>query len=89
MARGKYRRRRERRQLLMGTSLENMGLPMRTVNALEQSGLRTAMDLVGKTEAELLSIPGIGPKTVEAILNAMSKVETEGGKLNEKEGQQT
>lgn len=66
-AKGKYRRKRERRQRMLETGVAELGLPTQTVHVLERAGIRTAGELFGKTEAELLAIPGIGPKTVEAI----------------------
>lgn len=66
MARGKYKRKRERKAQRQ-VSVGNLGLSSRTQNLLESSAIRTLADLLEKTDAELLAIKGIGPATLAEI----------------------
>ena len=75
MARGKYRRKRERqaqRQLLV----EALGFPTRLQNLLENNGIRTLADLVGKTDAELLGIKRLGSAAL-AEINRKKRISSE------------
>ena len=66
MARGKYKRKRERqaqRQIL----ISNLGLSTRLQNLLESNGISNLADLMEKTDDELLSIKGIGSAALTEI----------------------
>lgn len=71
LARGKYKKKRERKQKLLQTGVTELGLPAKTVHVLEQAGIHTVMELTGKSAKELQAIPGIGPKTAEVILEKL------------------
>ena len=47
--------------------LAEVGLPVRTVNALEESGIFTVEDAMAATDAELLDIANVGAKCVAEI----------------------
>ena len=61
-------------------SIENLCLPWRIVDALEQEGVTKITELCAMTEEELLEIWGIGGRSVEAIKEAL---EEEGLRLRE------
>ena len=66
MARGKYKRKRERRlQQIM--TINMLGLSARVLHLLEKNGILTIADLIRYSEADLISLPGIGPTAVEEI----------------------
>lgn len=48
-----------------------LGLPVRTVNALESLGILTVRALQAVSDAELLAVPGFGQKTIEEIREAL------------------
>lgn len=58
MARGKYKRKRER-QTQRQVPIGNLGFSTRLQNLLESNGILNLADLMGKTDAELLTIKGI------------------------------
>jgi len=53
--------------------LENLGLPTRVRNTLNKAGINTIGDLLGMTEDGLADIPGVGPQTLKAVTEALSK----------------
>ena len=61
-------------------SIENLCLPWRILDALEQEGVTKITELCAMTEEELLEIWGIGGRSVEAIKEAL---EEEGLRLRE------
>ena len=61
-------------------SIEDLCLPWRIKDALEQEGVTTITELCAMTEEELLGIWGIGARSVEAIKDAL---EEEGLRLRE------
>jgi Helix-hairpin-helix domain len=54
--------------------LDELGLSPSLVRRLEAAGLRSSEDLNALCERELLQIPGLGPRTVEAIKAALGPV---------------
>ena len=48
-------------------SLSDIGVSARWVNKFEEAGVVTVRDLVGKSESDLLGLPGIGQKAVEEV----------------------
>lgn len=57
-------------------SLEDLGLSTRVVNVLTEAGLETAqgiLDTLAEGEAELLSIPGVGGKTLEEVQEQLAE----------------
>ena len=55
-------------------SLAEIGLSVRTVNCLEDCGIFTVKDLLSCTPDRLLEIPNFGPKTLQAVYDALEKV---------------
>ena len=51
-------------------SLAEIGLPVRTVNCLEDQGIFTVGQLLNCTPQRLLEIPNLGEKTLETIYTA-------------------
>jgi large subunit ribosomal protein L21 len=49
---------------------EDLGKP--ATQALEKAGLTTLKKVAGKTEEELLALHGVGPKAVEALVEALA-----------------
>lgn len=66
MARGKYKRKRER-QAQRQVPIGNLGFSTRLQNLLESNGILNLADLMGKTDAELLTIKGIGSVALTEI----------------------
>jgi DNA-directed RNA polymerase alpha subunit len=54
--------------------LEGFGLSVRVINLLEQGGIVTLEDLLSHTQEQLLTKRQIGPGSVRAILDALSKL---------------
>lgn len=52
-------------------SIEDLGLSARTVKALNDGGIKTVSDLLGKTQEDLVEIKGIGEKAAVDILKAL------------------
>lgn len=66
MARGKYKRKRERqaqRQILVS----NLGFSTRLQDLLESNGISNLADLMEKTDDELLSIKELGSAALKEI----------------------
>ena len=66
MARGKYKRKRER-QAQRQVPIGNLGFSTRLQNLLESNGILNLADLMRKTDAELLTIKGIGSVALTEI----------------------
>ena len=66
MARGKYKRRRERR-ILRQVPIQSLGFTTRLQNLLEINGIVSLADLMEKSDIELLSIKGIGNSALAEI----------------------
>ena len=60
---------------MLDDHIGELGLEVRTVNALEKSSIFTLGDLLNCTPARLLEIPNFGSKTMETIY---SKLESKG-----------
>ncbi len=72
MARGKYARKRMRKQL-QAVALADLGLSAHTVKALSSAGLTRLADLAYRSEAELEAIHGIGSKAMVEIRNVRNE----------------
>ena len=72
MARGKYKRKRERAALL-DQPIDNLCLSGRVEKLLEQNGLYTVRDLANKRREDLSSIPGLGPASLAEIETAIRR----------------
>ena len=53
-------------------ALSDIGVSARWVNKFEEAGIVTVADLVGKTEDELIDLPGIGQKAVEEVKEGLA-----------------
>lgn len=51
----------------VGTTIRDLGLPVRAVSALTRAGVISIEDLAVLTRRELAAIPGLGPGTIAAI----------------------
>ncbi len=58
---------------LLGAPIEQLGLPKRTLNTLQEAGIKTVAELISKTEAEILSIKNLGEKTLQEIKEKLEK----------------
>lgn len=74
MARGKYKRQRERK-MLRATMIDELMLPPRVFNSLKSAGINTLADLICYSEDELKKIPGIGTGAMECIRTAITQKE--------------
>jgi len=52
---------------LLDEHIGELGLEVRTVNALEKAAIFTLSDLLNSTPTKLLAIPNFGHKTLETI----------------------
>ncbi|HID75409.1 MAG TPA: DNA-directed RNA polymerase subunit alpha, partial [Planctomycetaceae bacterium] len=50
-----------------------LGLPVRTVNCLEDHNVLTVKDLLDCTPEKLLSFPNFGEKTLEEVYRALER----------------
>jgi DNA-directed RNA polymerase subunit alpha len=55
-------------------STAEIGLPVRTVNCLEDHGVFTVQHLLDCTPAKLLSFPNFGEKTLEEVYRALEAI---------------
>ena len=55
-------------------SLAEIGLPVRTVNFLEEQEIFTVEHLLNSTPQRLLEIPNFGEKTLHAVYAALAKI---------------
>ena len=53
-------------------ALSDIGVSARWVNKFEEAGIVSVGDLVGKTEDELIDLPGIGQKAVEEVKEGLA-----------------
>jgi len=56
---------------LLGRSIDDCGLSVRSVNSLKNSGIRTVGDLVRCTQDQLLKVRNVGDKAVEEIADLL------------------
>jgi DNA-directed RNA polymerase subunit alpha len=57
---------------VLKTRIEELGLSVRTVNALSAANIRTLGGLAKKKESEILEISGLGVKGMQEIKKALS-----------------
>jgi DNA-directed RNA polymerase subunit alpha len=57
----------------LAMSTAELGLPVRTVNCLEDHNVLTVEDLLNCTPEKLLSFPNFGEKTLEEVYRALEK----------------
>lgn len=55
-------------------NIEEMGLSLRTINALSEARIKSAAGLSHKTEDDILNIEGMGPKGLKEIKKALKKL---------------
>ncbi len=56
---------------LKGTTIADLALPGRLARILDANGLTTLEALLGQNERELLALPGVGPGSLRALLDAL------------------
>ena len=56
---------------ILGRSIDDCGLSVRSVNSLKNSGIRTVGDLVRCTQDQLLKVRNVGDKAVEEIADLL------------------
>ena len=66
MSKGKYKRKRIRRQR-RETLIRDVDLPKRVITILEEAKICTLEDLDNATDEAIMGIPGIGKKAMEEI----------------------
>jgi hypothetical protein len=55
-------------------AVEELGLTLRTYNSLKRSGIHTLLDLVGKSEENLLNIKNFGSKSVIEVCDVLERL---------------
>jgi DNA-directed RNA polymerase subunit alpha len=63
----------EHLRLLLGRSIDDCGLSVRSINSLKNSNIRTLGDLVRNTEEQLLKVRNVGEKAVAEIAELLLK----------------
>ena len=58
---------------LLGKSIDDFGLSVRSVNSLKNSNIRTLGDLVRNTQDQLLKVRNVGDKAVEEIADLLAR----------------
>lgn len=58
---------------LLGRSIDDCGLSVRSVNSLKNSNIRTLGDLVRNTQDQLLKVRNVGDKAVEEIADLLTR----------------
>jgi len=58
---------------LLGRSIDDCGLSVRSVNSLKNSNIRTLGDLVRNTQDQLLKVRNVGDKAVEEIADLLAR----------------
>ncbi len=58
---------------LLGRSIDDCGLTVRSVNSLKNSNIRTLGDLVRNTQDQLLKVRNVGDKAVEEIADLLAR----------------
>jgi uncharacterized protein len=53
--------------------IEDLQLPVRTFNSLRREGIHTVRDLSARSEADLLTIPNLGPQSVSDIKQKLAE----------------
>lgn len=62
-----------KQQEALQSPVASLQLCLRTINALERSGVRTVHDLLHKTAAQLLEeVPNFGPKGLDEVYRALA-----------------
>ncbi len=61
----------QQREKALNLAVAELGLDLRTVNGLEESGVLYVRELVKTTPAELGRIPNFGDKSVEQIIRVL------------------
>jgi DNA-directed RNA polymerase alpha subunit len=60
-----------RRPTFVFSSIDRLGLTVRTQNCLLGAGVRTIGDLIGKTKNDLYKVKDTGPKSINEIADAL------------------
>lgn len=69
----------ERLEYELSRHVSDIGISVRTANALETRGIFTVKDLLMQTKADIISIPNLGEKSYFEIMAALKKVGFEPG----------
>lgn len=56
---------------ILKTRIEDLPIPLRTINALSSAGIRTLGGLIRKKEADLLEVEDIGKKAIQEVKKAL------------------
>jgi len=64
---------REKIRALLSKGIEFLEPTKRTVNCLKEAGIETIMDLVSRSEEEMLQIKNFGEKSLEEIKEKLEK----------------
>ena len=53
--------------------IEELGISTRVINRLRRAGIDTVLDLINKSEHDLLKIRKLGPKGIEEIIKKLAE----------------
>ena len=59
---------------IMDTSIGKMDFSVRSYNCLKRAGIETLRDLVSKSEEDLMAVRSMGRKSLEEIVEKLSKM---------------
>jgi len=71
VARGKYKRKRERKNLIIPIS--ELGFSTRLTNILEKAGVHTLADLSALSSEQVKEIPGLGSASYTAVCEKLAE----------------
>ena len=63
-----------KKEKVLGMSIEELDLSVRSYNCLKRAGINTVEDLANKTEDEMMKVRNLGRKSLEEVLNKMAEL---------------
>ena len=60
--------------VVLGLTIEEMDLSVRSYNCLKRAGINTVEDLINKTEDEMMKVRNLGRKSLDEVLGKLQEV---------------
>ena len=62
------------REQVLGLTIEELDLSVRSFNCLKRAGINNVADLIGKTEEDMMRVRNLGRKSLEEVLNKIKSL---------------
>jgi DNA-directed RNA polymerase subunit alpha len=64
----------DKQDVVLGMTIEEMDLSVRSYNCLKRAGINTVEDLINKTEDEMMKVRNLGRKSLDDVLGKLQEI---------------